>query len=81
MSHELRGSGLHVTIVRPGFVPTKMTAGMKPPPLSSTAESVGRAIVDGVDRQAPIVWVPPTFKWVAPVIKAIPRRLFGRLSI
>lgn len=81
MSHELRGSGLHVTIVRPGFVPTKMTAGIEAPPLSTTAEEVGRAIVEGVARKAPVVWVPSTFKWVSPIIKAIPRRLFGRLSI
>ena len=43
--HRSPASGVHVMIVRPGFVHTKMTEGMKAAPLSATADAVADAIV------------------------------------
>ena len=44
LGDRLVGSGVHVMIVRPGFVRTKMTAGMKDAPLSTTPEVVATAV-------------------------------------
>ena len=40
LTEALRPYGVSVTVVRPGFVHTRMTEGMKPAPLSTTPEAV-----------------------------------------
>src|SRR5205823_3951277 len=47
--------GARVLIVRPGFVPTKLTAGMKPAPLATTPDAVADAVVKGIASGREIV--------------------------
>jgi len=73
--------GVRVLIVRPGFVHTKMTRGMEPPPLSATPEQVADAVVKGVAQGADIVWVPPSARFVMAVLRHLPAPIFRRLPI
>jgi decaprenylphospho-beta-D-erythro-pentofuranosid-2-ulose 2-reductase len=77
----LAGTGVHVMVVRPGFVRTKMTAGMDEPPLTVGPEGVAEEIVGGLRRKAVTVWVPPAIRWVMLVLRLLPRPLFRRLPI
>ena len=81
LGDAMHGAGPRVVIVRPGFVTTKMTTGMKPPPLSTTpaavAEATDRALRQGQD----IVWVPGTLRWVMLVARHLPRPVFRRLKM
>ena len=79
LGDELAGAGVHVMVVRPGFVHTKMTEGLDPPPLSTTPEAVARAVVDGLARGAHTVWVPGTFRPVMTVLRHLPRAVFRKL--
>jgi decaprenylphospho-beta-D-erythro-pentofuranosid-2-ulose 2-reductase len=81
LGDRLAGSGVRVMIVRPGFVRTKMTAGLKPAPLSTTAPATARAIVEGLHRDADIVWVPQPLRWVMLGLRLLPRSVFRRLPI
>ena len=75
----LAGSGVGVLVVRPGFVRTKMTSGMADAPLAVGPERVAEAIVDGLRRGAHTVWAPPAMRWVALVLRLLPRPIFRRL--
>jgi len=66
-------------IVRPGFVTTKMTAGLKKAPLATTPEAVGEAIVRGLESDGVVVWVPAVLRYVMALMKLLPRSLFRRL--
>jgi decaprenylphospho-beta-D-erythro-pentofuranosid-2-ulose 2-reductase len=77
----LAGSGVHVMIVRPGFVHTKMTAGMKAAPLATTPEKVADAIVDGLRNEREIIWVPGALRFVMSALRHVPRPLFRRLPL
>jgi decaprenylphospho-beta-D-erythro-pentofuranosid-2-ulose 2-reductase len=77
----LHGTGVQVLVVRPGFVRTKMTAGRKEAPLSTTAEAVAEATVEGVRRGAHTVWVPSALRVVMSGLRHLPRPLFRRLEI
>jgi decaprenylphospho-beta-D-erythro-pentofuranosid-2-ulose 2-reductase len=76
---KLEGSGVEVLIVRPGFVHTRMTAGLAPPPLSVGPEAVASAIVDALPRGGGIVWVPPVLRAAMWIVQLLPRRLMQRL--
>jgi decaprenylphospho-beta-D-erythro-pentofuranosid-2-ulose 2-reductase len=78
---SLATSGVHVMIVRPGFVHTKMTAGMKAAPLSITPDAVADAIVRGIARGREVVWVPPALRYVMAAIRHLPTAVFRRLPI
>lgn len=81
LGDSLHGSGVHVMVVRPGFVRTKMTAGMKEAPLSTTPEAVASAVVLGLRRRAGTIWVPGTLRVVMSALRHLPRPLFRRLPL
>jgi decaprenylphospho-beta-D-erythro-pentofuranosid-2-ulose 2-reductase len=81
LGDSLRGSGARVMVVRPGFVRTKMTAGMKEAPLSVDAEAVANAVVRGLEKGSRVVWVPPAMRVVMSGLRHVPHALFRRLPI
>lgn len=80
LGEALRGTGVHVMVVRPGFVRTRMTAGMRPRVFAQTADQVAAAVVAGLDRGASVVWAPPALRWVFLVLNALPQTIFRRLK-
>ncbi len=80
LGDELLGTGVSVLVVRPGFVRTSMTEGLRPAPLATTAEDVADAIAADLTRTG-TVWVPGTLRPVVSVLRHLPRPLFRRLPI
>jgi decaprenylphospho-beta-D-erythro-pentofuranosid-2-ulose 2-reductase len=74
----LAGEDVHVVIVRPGFVHTRMTAGLKAAPFSVSAGEVAAAIVEGARNGTAFVWVPRKLRWVAAVLRVLPASLLRR---
>jgi decaprenylphospho-beta-D-erythro-pentofuranosid-2-ulose 2-reductase len=81
LGDRLHERGVRVLIVRPGFVVSRMTRGLRPVPLSTTPDAVARAIARGLVRDADIVWVPPALRWVMSGLRHLPRPVFRRLPI
>jgi decaprenylphospho-beta-D-ribofuranose 2-oxidase len=75
------GSGVRVLVVRPGFVTTKMTAGLDPAPMATTPEAVAEATVAGLAGGAHTVWVPGRLRLVFAVLRHLPRTIFRRLPL
>jgi decaprenylphospho-beta-D-erythro-pentofuranosid-2-ulose 2-reductase len=80
LGDALYEQGVHVLVVRPGFVHTRMTRGLPPAPLSTTPEAVARVIVGGLDRRVPTVWAPPALRWLMILVRMLPRSLFRRIE-
>ncbi len=79
LSASLVSSGVDVMIVRPGFVHSKMTAGMKAAPLSVTPDAVAEAVIRGIAHGRDIVWVPSAMRYVMMVLRHLPTAVFRRL--
>jgi decaprenylphospho-beta-D-erythro-pentofuranosid-2-ulose 2-reductase len=79
LGEALRGEGISVTVVRPGFVKTKMTEGMTPTPLATTAEAVAEDVVAAVAKRKELVWTPAPWRLVMSVFRHIPRTIFRKL--
>lgn len=81
LGDRLRPSGVRVMVVRPGFVHTRMTRGLPAAPLSVGPDDVARAVVDGIRRDADVVWVPPALRWVMSGLRHLPRPVFRRIEM
>ena len=81
LGDALRGEGVTVCVVRPGFVHTKMTQGRQPAPLAVTADQVGGAIVRAVAAHSELVWVPARLRPVMSGLRHVPRALFRKLPL
>jgi NAD(P)-dependent dehydrogenase (short-subunit alcohol dehydrogenase family) len=79
LADALAGSGVHLLLVRPGFVIGRMTKGMAPAPFSSTPDQVADATVAALRRQRDVVWVPSVLRPVFAVMRMLPRVIWRRL--
>ncbi len=79
LGDALVGSGVGVTVVRPGFVVGRMTEGMDPAPFATTPEAVAAAVARAIETRAEVVYVPPLLRWVFAVMRELPRGVWRRL--
>ncbi len=79
LGDSLHGSGVHVMVVRPGFVHTKMTDGIDPAPFSTTPDKVATDIVTGLRKRKEMVWSPAIMRPLFSVIRHLPRPLFRKM--
>ncbi|MDI9884103.1 decaprenylphospho-beta-D-erythro-pentofuranosid-2-ulose 2-reductase [Streptomyces sp. HNM0645] len=81
LGDALHGTGVHVMVVRPGFVRSRMTAGLVEAPLATTPDQVAQAIEKGLRRRSETVWVPGVLRVVMSALRHVPRPLFRRLPV
>lgn len=75
-------TGLHVMTVKPGFVRTQMTAGMKlSPVMTAEPEQVAAAIIKAQDKRSDVIYTLGRWRLVMSVIRAIPEPIFKKLSL
>lgn len=79
LADALVGSGVHLLIVRPGFVVGRMTGDMKPAPFSSTPDQVADATIAGLRSRRTVVWVPPALRLLFAVLRLVPRPIWRRM--
>jgi decaprenylphospho-beta-D-erythro-pentofuranosid-2-ulose 2-reductase len=80
LDHKFRAQGLKTVCVKPGFVTTRMTAGLKPPPFSASAEEVAPAVLHAIDRGKPEVYTPAIWRYVMYTIRKLPRCVMRRIK-
>ena len=73
--------GVRTLVVRPGFVHTRMTQGLKPAPFATTADAVADATVKALGTRAHTVWVPPALRFVFSAIRHVPRPAYRKLPL
>lgn len=81
LSDALVGSGVELMIVRPGFVHSKMTRGLKSAPFAVGVDVVAGAVVRGLESGARIVWCPSLLRWVFAGFRVLPQSLWRRLPM
>jgi short-subunit dehydrogenase len=79
LDHKFRAEGLVTITVKPGFVKTSMTEGLKPPPFASEPEDVAAQVLRAIDKKKPVVY-PPPWSLVMLVIRLLPRFVMRRIG-
>jgi decaprenylphospho-beta-D-erythro-pentofuranosid-2-ulose 2-reductase len=67
--------GVRLLVVRPGFVATRMTEGMRRPPLATTADKVAQRVVRALRGRRVVVWAPSGMASVVWLLDRLPKRL------
>ena len=80
LDYKYRARGLRVVCVKPGFVKTSMTTGLKPPPFAGEADGVAADVVRAIDRGQSVVYTPRIWQAVMMVIRALPRFVMRRVE-
>jgi len=81
LADSMAGTGVRMLVVRPGFVRTRMTAGLDSAPFATTAEAVADATVKALAGRGHTVWVPTTLRYVFAVLRHLPRPIYRRLPL
>lgn len=81
LADRLHGTGVRVVTVRPGFVRTRMTSGLEPPPLAVSPEDVAEATAAAIAGKATVVYVPSSLRWVMAGLRVLPDAVFRRLDL
>lgn len=80
LDHKFREKNLWVLCVKPGFVKTGMTAGLKPPPFAGEADQVARDILRAMERKKPLIYTPAIWALVMLVIRNLPRAVMRKIG-
>lgn len=80
LDHKYRHAGLRVVTVKPGFVKTGMTAGLKPPPFAGEPEAVAAQVVRAIDHGTPVTYAPHVWRPIMSVITRLPRLVMRRIG-
>jgi|688.fasta_scaffold122339_2 decaprenylphospho-beta-D-erythro-pentofuranosid-2-ulose 2-reductase len=80
MINKYRNSGLSISVLRPGFVYTKMTNRYSPAPFSTTVTEVANIVSRGLSKEKEIIYAPRVLKLIMSILLLTPRVIFNRLG-
>ncbi len=80
LDHKYHAEGLRVVCVKPGFVKTSMTAGLKPPPFAGEPDGVARDVIRAMESGKAVVYTPAVWALVMCAIRGLPRFVMRRIN-
>lgn len=81
LRNRLAKSNVVVLTIKPGFVDTPMTAGIKKGPLFAQPGAIGQGIYKAMQQGKDVVYLPGFWRLIMFVVKALPEGAFKRLSL
>jgi len=80
LDHRFRAQGLRTICIKPGFVKTGMTEGLKVPPFAGEADAVAGEIIRAMDRGRPVAYTPRIWALIMLVIRHLPRFVMRKIG-
>jgi short-subunit dehydrogenase len=80
LRNRLTRRGVHVLTVKPGYVLTEMTSGLKNPIFAIPVERAAADICTAIHRRRQVIYTAPIWGLVMLVVRNIPSVIFRRLS-
>jgi short-subunit dehydrogenase len=83
LRNRLHPAGIAVLTIKPGFVATRMTEGKVNPDsfLVAKPERVARDIDRAIRRRKNVLYTPRIWRFIMPVVRALPEPIFKRLKL
>jgi short-subunit dehydrogenase len=80
LDHKFRERGLRTICVKPGFVRTSMTEGLKVPPFAGEPDAVAARVMGAIEKGRPVVYAPGIWALIMLVIRCLPRFVMRRIG-
>jgi decaprenylphospho-beta-D-erythro-pentofuranosid-2-ulose 2-reductase len=80
LQNKLKNSSLSISILRPGFVYSKMTNNFKPAPFAITVDRLAEIVLIGLLRREKIIYAPRKLSLVMKIASILPRFIFDKLG-
>lgn len=81
LRNRLFRAGVAVVTLKPGFVDTPMTAGLRQGPLFASARRAGRAVHRAIERRRDVAYIPWFWRPIMAAVRALPEPVFKRLRL
>ncbi len=82
LRHRMTRHGVNVTLVKPGFVDTPMTAALaKGGPLWASPEKVAKDIKNAMEGGTAVLYTPWFWRWIMMIIRSVPDAIFRRTRL
>lgn len=81
LRNRLFPSGVRVITIKPGFVDTAMTFGLPGLFLVATPQTIGKQIVQTLNKSADVVYLPSFWRYIMLIIKHVPEPIFKRMKM
>jgi short-subunit dehydrogenase len=82
LNHRLSSMNIHVMLVKPGFVDTKLTAELDLPGfLTASTEEVAKSIYKGLNRKKNEIYIRPIWRFIMLLIKLLPYWIFKKTKL
>lgn len=81
LRQRMRGTGVNVLTIKPGFVDTPMTAGFRKGPLWSSPDRIAAGIRRAIRRRRSVAYLPGFWRYIMLVITHIPESVFRRIGL
>lgn len=78
LQNRLRDSQVRVTVLRPGFVFTKMTDNFSPAPFAIKLPTLAKIAAKGIRRGRKIVYAPQILKYVMLAVRILPNWIVNK---
>jgi short-subunit dehydrogenase len=79
LADALHGTGVHLLLVRAGFVIGRMTEGMDPAPFSVTPDRVADTVTAALRARRAVAWAPAMMRPIYYAARFMPRPIWRRL--
>lgn len=81
LQHRFAGSGIAVSLIKPGPTKTPMTAAMQGSEKFATPEEVAKLITAGIDAKKTVIYAPTKWWLIMMVIRHLPSLIFNKMNI
>jgi decaprenylphospho-beta-D-erythro-pentofuranosid-2-ulose 2-reductase len=80
LADSLEGTGVSLQILRPGFVRTKMTTGLKEAPFSTDPDAVARDVIKGLATSHRVITSPHILVYLFAILRHLPAPLWKKIN-
>jgi decaprenylphospho-beta-D-erythro-pentofuranosid-2-ulose 2-reductase len=81
MQHRFAGTGVSITLIKPGPTNTPMTAAMKGSEKFASPKEVAKIITSGIESKKAVIYAPAKWKFIMMVIRHLPSFIFNKMNI
>lgn len=81
LQHRFAGTGVNVSLIKPGPTNTPMTAAMQGSEKFATPEEVAKLITVGIDAKKAVIYAPAKWELIMMVIRHLPNFIFNKMNI